>query len=229
MKKTKVIIPALGLLLLSTAASVTGTVAWFAANNTVSATGMTISAKSNTEFLVIVEGNSFINTAVTTTVTSTASATSLYPVAPKNTLAANNVNTPATWQYAYSNNVASYAAATGYTDCTAQNFGDYVASETFSLGLNVNSGLDTSATHLSLKSVNVPDDTGISCVVVCGNVFGNYTADSSVELDLGVNATTSGTVVTVYYYTNGEDTNVYSSNSTNLTGEITLNFGFVEA
>lgn len=53
MKKTKVIIPALGMLLLSTAASVTGTVAWFAANASVSATGMQLKAKTDSEYLVI--------------------------------------------------------------------------------------------------------------------------------------------------------------------------------
>ena len=45
MKKTKIIIPALGILLLSTAASVTGTVAWFSMNEKVSATNMSIKAK----------------------------------------------------------------------------------------------------------------------------------------------------------------------------------------
>ena len=53
MKKTKVIIPALGMLLLSTAASVTGTVAWFAASSSVTATGMAITATTDSEFLVI--------------------------------------------------------------------------------------------------------------------------------------------------------------------------------
>lgn len=53
MKKTKVIIPALGMLLLSTAASVTGTVAWFAANASVTATGMQLKAKTDSEYLVI--------------------------------------------------------------------------------------------------------------------------------------------------------------------------------
>ena len=42
MKKTKVIIPALGLLVLSTAASITGTVAWFSMNTTVNIAGMTV-------------------------------------------------------------------------------------------------------------------------------------------------------------------------------------------
>ena len=56
MKKTKVIIPALGLLLLSTAASVSGTVAWFAMNASVQATGMQITAKSDSVFLLIGSG-----------------------------------------------------------------------------------------------------------------------------------------------------------------------------
>lgn len=42
MKKSKILAPALAILCLSTAASVTGTVAWFAANNVVSATGMSV-------------------------------------------------------------------------------------------------------------------------------------------------------------------------------------------
>ena len=53
MKKTKVIIPALGILLLSTAASVTGTVAWYAANSTVTANGMKIKATIDSNFLAI--------------------------------------------------------------------------------------------------------------------------------------------------------------------------------
>ena len=55
MKKTKILVPAAGLLLLGTAASVTGTVAWFSMNTTVNATGMQIRAKSNASFLLIGE------------------------------------------------------------------------------------------------------------------------------------------------------------------------------
>ena len=52
MKKTKVIIPALGLLVLSTAASVTGTVAWFSANNKVTVNGMAVSTKVKGNLLI---------------------------------------------------------------------------------------------------------------------------------------------------------------------------------
>ena len=57
MKKTKIIVPALGLLLLSTAASVTGTVAWFAMNASVQAQGLEIRAKSDSVFLLISKTN----------------------------------------------------------------------------------------------------------------------------------------------------------------------------
>ena len=40
MKKSKILVPAVALLALGMAASVTGTVAWFSANNVVNATGM---------------------------------------------------------------------------------------------------------------------------------------------------------------------------------------------
>ena len=52
MKKTKVIIPALGLLVLSTAASVSGTVAWFSVNSTVSVSGMTVTTKVASSVLI---------------------------------------------------------------------------------------------------------------------------------------------------------------------------------
>ena len=52
MKKSKILAPALAVLCLSVAASVTGTVAWFAANNVVTATGMTI--KSNTPSSLVI-------------------------------------------------------------------------------------------------------------------------------------------------------------------------------
>lgn len=52
MKKTKVIIPALAVMLLSTAASVSGTVAWFSMNNFVTASGMNIQAKAENGIVI---------------------------------------------------------------------------------------------------------------------------------------------------------------------------------
>ena len=46
MKKSKIIAPALGVLILSTAASISGTVAWFTANSTIDVTGLQMKAKA---------------------------------------------------------------------------------------------------------------------------------------------------------------------------------------
>ena len=52
MKKTKIIVPAMGLLLLGTAASVTGTVAWFSMNNSVNVTGMNVRTTVGSNILI---------------------------------------------------------------------------------------------------------------------------------------------------------------------------------
>ncbi len=62
MKKTKIIIPALGMLLLSTAASVTGTVAWFSVNNKVEVSGMQVRTKVQSNLLIA--GDTIESTAI---------------------------------------------------------------------------------------------------------------------------------------------------------------------
>ena len=52
MKKSKVVIPALGLIALSTAASITGTVAWFSANQSVTVSGMTFKTQVKSNLLI---------------------------------------------------------------------------------------------------------------------------------------------------------------------------------
>ena len=52
MKKTKIIVPALAVLLLSTAASVSGTVAWFSMNNSVKVDGMTVTTRVSSNLLI---------------------------------------------------------------------------------------------------------------------------------------------------------------------------------
>ena len=52
MKKSKIIIPALAMLVMSTAATVTGTVAWFTMNTTAKAEGMVVSAKTSGSLII---------------------------------------------------------------------------------------------------------------------------------------------------------------------------------
>lgn len=57
MKKTKIIVPALAVLLLSTAASVSGTVAWFSMNTQIKVTGMTVTTKVSSSLQIAVNNN----------------------------------------------------------------------------------------------------------------------------------------------------------------------------
>ena len=55
MKKTKIVVPALAVLLLSTAASVSGTVAWFSMNTQIKVTGMTVTTKVSSSLQIAEE------------------------------------------------------------------------------------------------------------------------------------------------------------------------------
>lgn len=104
MKKTKIIVPALGVLLLSTAASVTGTVAWFSMNNFVTAEGMNVKAKA--------ENGIVISNAAAANGSWRDSATSLHTstleVKPTSTA------TAATWVHSTSNDAADENTGNDY-------------------------------------------------------------------------------------------------------------------
>lgn len=207
----------------------TSTYAWFSMNTTVTASGMTITAKSDTEFLVIVEGSTFNASATTIEISSTADAEELYPVAPAVTLTAANIDTAASWHYAYSakNDEYQKKEGTDYIACTSLT--GFVAKETFSVGLNDKSGATVATKDLKLTSITVPEQKGITCVVVCGNnIYTHATSNANVTnetLAAAASVTQSGLVISVYYYFNGEDAKVYSDNADNLTGSVSLSFG----
>lgn len=56
-KKTKILVPALALTMLTTVASVTSTVAWYVSNSQATATGLSMAATSNSANLIISEEN----------------------------------------------------------------------------------------------------------------------------------------------------------------------------
>ena len=72
MKKTKIIVPALGIIAFATAASITGTVAWFTANNAVSVTGMQFKTQVGNNLLIADNQNAeFTDSVFATSLTQT--------------------------------------------------------------------------------------------------------------------------------------------------------------
>ena len=130
MKKTKVIIPAMGLLLLSTAASITGTVAWFAVNTSVTVEGLSVKAKA--EGGIVIAPYAFTGSSLSDegSVGYLNTLTHADYVAPQNGDFGNSANatfggqadlyptsTPnaSAWYHATSNNINNYAASSAYT------------------------------------------------------------------------------------------------------------------
>ena len=229
MKKTKIIIPALGLLLLSTAASVTGTVAWFAANATVSATGMQVTAKSDSVFLEISGSH---DSGVYSDVGTADIDAELFPVSHEDWSDVADIedfdlavaDTYDNWYYRYSK-----ATDDANDNVTAKqyisSFADYVATTSFSVKLHTGSA--DKAYDLYVSSVTIPANKGIH-VVIAG-------ADGYVELD-----TTAATIafdasdilvdevtqteqdINVYIFFDGNDEYVFSDNIAALTGEVSF-------
>lgn len=220
MKKFRKLIPAFCMLLVSAMLVGTSTFAWFSMNNKVNATGMQISAKSDSAYLVINEGGTFNSAGTDKEVTSTAAAKELFPVAPvdafTNASAASDVTTAAKWHYAYSNDPAVSTKTGDYIACT--DLANYVASETFSIGLNEKSGL-SSLNNLKVSAITLPENTAIKVVLVCGNKVATAAGDTLADA-----VGKDGVTVTVYYYIDGNESAVYTNNAAKLTGKVALEF-----
>ncbi len=231
MKKFKKLIPALCMLLVSAVMLGSTTFAWFSMNNTVTATGMEVAAKSDELFLAIKYGSTYDKTHSETTATSTATKKELLPVDHGTVAGGTGTHTEITsaadmtdntkWYYAYSDkNTVSSAKANTAKQVSTGNLGNYIASESFTVGVYENSGASKFA-NLNVTSVNIPADKGLVLVLVCGdNVItfkasGNFT-DKTLTGATGMESA----IVTAYYYIDGTNDKVFSDNAVNITGKI---------
>ena len=139
MKKTKVIIPALGILLLSTAASVTGTVAWFSMNADVKAQGMQVKALAEQGIVISNAANGTYSYAASSTKDGTTA--ELLPASTADL---------ETWWHAKSNNPASATGIADSFDDISSNLDDYVVTHDFYIR-------SSAAEALSVTSLNVKD------------------------------------------------------------------------
>ena len=249
MKKTKIIIPALGMLLLSTAASVTGTVAWFAANATVNANGMAITAKTDSEFLVISKTSDL--TANDDTV---ALATPTGQVLPTNW-----IPNPSAYSWVTGAGKATDDGeinTSGYTNLTiaeAGNFGtanekNYYVYDTVYVGLAVGSSTPSSSKKLKCTAtfaagqssnlnkcltigLDAKNDMSTTADLderlVMGNAA-NATVAGTAELLAGNELSTTAIAIKIYAFFDGDDENCTTDNAINLAA-ITVNLSFTLA
>ena len=231
MKKTKIIIPALGLLLLSTAASVSGTVAWFSMNKTVTATGMSVTAKSDSSFLLI--GNSDqtleqIQSANATSVSALAATATgeLYPAAHTNDVTNYaTANNPENWYYEYSVDPKK-SFESGVTQHTALStegvvFSDYVLINTFRITVAAG-GRSVNGLKVEAITINVPSGgvDAVNVIVASSTAMHEFKANDSDATDntvLAASVTNSDYVeVSTFIYWNGAHTGVFTNNASKL-------------
>ena len=252
MKKTKIIVPALGMLLLSTAASVTGTVAWFAANATVNANGMAITAKTDSEFLVISKTSTL--TANADTVTLAAPTGQVLPTNWADTNGAEeNGYAWVTGSGTTTSNGALSGSYTALTIAEAGNFGaandkNYYVYDTVYVGLAVGSSIPSSAKKLKCNAtfaagqssnlnkcltigLDVENDMGVAHDLderlVMGNAA-NATVNGTAELLAGDELSTTAIAIKIYAFFDGDDASCTTDNAINLAA-ITVNLSFVLA
>lgn len=239
MKKTKLIIPAMGLLLLSTAASVTGTVAWFASQAVVTASGMSVTAKSDSAFLLIqagaVEGANeaakatAIQTSGSDQATAVTATAQLLPVAHELTVGTAtisnveavtdndpNQDTYTNWYYRYSKNAANWGSdesgMTAKQYVLDDKFASYVLVNEFNLTLAAGSN-PMNTMKVDACTITTAGDQAVNVLVATATAseeFSGTGGSGSTTLQASL---TSSTImqVKVYIYWNGNDTDVYTN------------------
>ena len=226
----KKLIPALCMLLIAACLMGTSTYAWFSMSDKVTAQGMTVTAISDAIFLEI-KGTE--DTGYTTAGTNDVEA-DLYPVHHETWTAKANVtdfdlnddSTNDNWYYQYSDDSNSYNSnLSAKTYISA--FTNYVAVSEYQVKLREGSA-DT-AYDLYVSEIVIPENTGITVVVVGQDGYKEFSASSGVggfAFAAGdvLSNTVTGTAqtVSVYIYINGDNSNVYTDNITALTGSVSL-------
>ena len=217
MKKFKKLIPALCMLLVSAVMLGSTTFAWFSMNNTVTATGMEVAAKSDELFLAIKYGSTYKKELLPVDHGTVAGGTGTHT----DITSAADMTDNTKWYYAYSDkNTLSTAKANTAKQVSTGNLGNYIASEKFTVGVYENSGASKFA-NLNVTSVNIPANKGLVLVLVCGDNVITFTESGNFTDKTLTGATgTESAIVTAYYYIDGTSEHVYSDNAVNITGKI---------
>ena len=228
---------AIAMVMVAAVALGSSTYAWFVSNNKVTATTTNISAQSNSAYLVI--DTTTTSTASTSSTTASGDDKALYPAKIEKS------EGKALWKSAYAEKASEATAKTGteftIDDGTADKAvaAGYAVKNTFYIGTGT---YDGEFTNLRITGVTVDTATtdenknlgnAMRVLVVCGDDWQVWSAAgeklSSSEsigtaFSTGVKKNQDATV-NVYVYYDGDDTNVYSDNLTNLISNgVTITF-----
>lgn len=233
MKKFKKLIPALCLLLLSAVLLGGTTFAWFSMNNKVTANNMEVTAKSNTQFLVISASNTLGTSIETTVATPTGGIEGkVYPCAKAT---ADKLPTATgiavgDW-YTANSKVLDDAGAVGTTNFAnakkieTSELGNYHLTYTFYIGLA--DGSEEYNGDVTFKATTFSGTAnGVTAMITYGDdttELGQITAQDGTVTKTGATLKENTAVkITVILYIDGNNANVKSSNLSAITGNLSL-------
>ena len=245
MKKFKKVVPALCALLVSAVMLGSSTYAWFSMNTKVTATGMTVNAKSDSKFLQIVAGTAgFADDEAQISAEAVNKTKDLRPTSAVKAIGTDNLTltelaqadkaTDIKWVEAFSNDPASSTKNGEYKEVTtaaqatdASNL--YTLINDFKVRLNPKAGAN-SAKDLSVTGVTITSTATVAkndllasvrVLFVCGDEWAIWSNGAKVLASsdtsvLAATVTTTPTAIKVYIYFDGEDTATTTNNATKL-------------
>lgn len=245
MKKFKKVVPALCALLVSAVMLGSSTYAWFSMNTKVTATGMTVNAKSDSKFLQIVAGTAgFADDEAQISAEAVNKTKDLRPTSAVKAIGTDNLTltalaqadkaTDIKWVEAFSNDPASSTKNGEYKEVTtaaqatdASNL--YTLINDFKVRLNPKAGAN-SAENLSVTGVTITSTATVAkndllasvrVLFVCGDEWAIWSNGAKVSASsdtsvLAATVTTTPTAIKVYIYFDGEDTATTTNNATKL-------------
>lgn len=254
MKKFKKLIPAFCMLLISAVLMGTSTYAWFSMNKTVTANGMEVTAKSNSEFLLIGAGNSTNANAIQTGKLTTVSAhyattgnddKKVFPAAYTTTeIAANAANGSAkieadSWYTANSNKTGEVQAGTDAKNVKAVTEGDKDHMLTYTVKLTLSKDSNEISKKIKVTPTFTTADNSVKALVVFGNdvsvsaerILLDSTKTTGVETTNKITLNGNDTyLVTIYVFIDGNSTNIYSeyAGANTIKGSLSLQFDLVD-
>jgi hypothetical protein len=253
-KNTRKLLGAIGMLSVSAAMLVSSTFAWFSLNKKVTATSMTVTAKSSSVYLLIGDEDATLATIQsaneTTKAGKAAAITEIYPSAYKsNTTLSYTTQMTASADFADATKwyrataaapTASTAKAGSLVALTTTDFGKYVIHYQYKLALATGSQQASNlvVTGYTPTMTNVKTGTQETMqavkVVVCGpNGYTELaTTDTTGSATVLANTVSDSAVTTVdvYVYYDGNDESVFTNNIANLEGaNFTIEFGVTAA
>ena len=230
MKLTRKLIPAFAMLLVSAVLMSTASFAWFAMRDTVTASGMEVTASSDTIFLEI-KGTE--DTDYSEAGTNDLDAT-LKPVAHENWDDLADITdfdlvtaeTYDNWYYQYSDKVDDHDSNLTPKQYISA-FTNYVAVTTYSV--KVTDAQTANGYDLYVSAINIEADAGIKVIIAGANGYQEFSAANN-STNIAFNAdnilsdtvSTSAQTISVYIYIDGNDANVFTNNVANLTGAVTF-------